>query len=127
MKKTKILVIEDDRAVSELLTHILEGQNYEVSAAYDGIEGLNKVKSFEPELIILDINMPLMDGWQLLQALQSSPKTMSVPILMCTERTLMKEVEQALAMGASGYIMKPFSTERVLSKVNDALGPSISD
>jgi len=123
MKKNKILVIEDDRGISELLTHLLEGQGYDVAASYDGIDGLQKVKSFEPNLIILDINMPLMDGWQLLQALQSSPKTVSVPILMCTEHTLMKEVEQALAMGAAGYIMKPFSTERVLSKVKGVLSP----
>ena len=123
MKKRKILVIEDDRAISELLVHMLVGHEYNVAAAYNGAEGLSKAKNFGPELIILDINMPLMDGWQLLQALKSSPKTGSISIIMCTEHSLMKEVEQALSLGACGYITKPFATERVLSKVMDVLGP----
>jgi len=123
MDKIKILVIEDDRALSELLAHMLEGQDYAVETAYNGLEGLDKAKSFSPHLILLDINMPLMDGWQLLQAIKSSPKTASIPVLMCTEHSLMKEVERALALGACGYILKPFSTERVLSKVSDVIGP----
>ena len=123
MKKRKILVIEDDRAISGLLVHILEGRDYKVEPAYNGLAGLEKTKSFEPDLILLDVNMPLMDGWQLLKALKSSAKTYEIPIVMCTEHSLMKEVEEALANGASGYIMKPFTTERVIGKIMDLLGP----
>jgi len=123
MKKTKILVIEDDRAVAELLAHILDGQEYNVVAAHNGLEGLKKAREFMPELIILDINLPMMNGWQLLQALKSSQKTGSIQIVICTEHSLMKEVEKALEMGASGYITKPFVTERVLAKVSELLGP----
>ena len=123
MKKRKVLVIEDDRAISGLLVHMLEGQDFEVQAAFDGLEGLSKTKEFQPELIILDVNMPLMNGWQLLKTLKSSSKTYDIPIIMCTEHSLMKEVEDALSNGAAGYIMKPFTTERVMSKIMDQLGP----
>jgi len=123
MKKPKILIIEDDRAVADLLVHMLEGQQYDAVAANNGLEGLKKAREFAPELIILDINLPLMDGWQLLQALKSSQQTGSIRVVMCTEHSLMKEVEKALEMGASGYITKPFVTERVLAKVSELLGP----
>jgi len=74
---------------------------------------MEKTKSFGPELILLDVNLPLMDGWQLLKALKSSAKTYKIHIVMCTERSMMKEIEEALSMGVDGYIMKPFSAERV--------------
>ncbi len=122
-EEKKILVIEDDRAVSELLVHVLAGYDYIVEAAYNGVEGLSKAKTFGPELVILDVNMPVMNGWQLIEALKSSPKTGKISIIMCTEHSLMKDVEQALSLGASGYITKPFSASRVLSKVMDVLGP----
>jgi CheY-like chemotaxis protein len=125
MKNPKILVIEDDRAISGLLLHMLEGRGYDVAAAFNGLEGLKKARGFAPELVILDVNLPLMDGWQLLQALKSSQTTGSIKIVMCTEHSLMKEVEKALEMGASGYITKPFVTERVLAKVGELLGPVI--
>jgi len=123
MGKRKILVIEDDRAVSGLLVHLIEGQGYDVQAAYDGLEGLGKTKTFGPDLIILDINMPRMDGWQLIETLKSSPKTSSIPVIMCTDRSQMKDIEQSLSLGAAGYIMKPFNTERVISKIAEVLGP----
>jgi chemosensory pili system protein ChpA (sensor histidine kinase/response regulator)/putative two-component system response regulator len=123
MGARKILIIEDDRALSKLLSHMLEGQDYDVRTAFDGMEGLRLSGSFEPELILLDVNMPLMDGWQLLQAIKSSPKTGSISVVMCTEHSLMKEVEHALSLGACGYIVKPFTAERVLAKVADVLGP----
>ena len=93
MKKTRILVIEDDRAVAELLVHMLEGQQYDAVAVNNGLEGLKKAKEFKPELIILDIGLPIMDGWQLLQALKSSQETGSIQVIICTEHSLMKEVE----------------------------------
>jgi chemosensory pili system protein ChpA (sensor histidine kinase/response regulator) len=82
---------------------------------------LGKLKNFQPELIILDVNMPQMDGWQFLTILRASPATKSIKVIMCTERNLIKEVERAGELGVSGYIFKPFDTERVLKKIKEAL------
>lgn len=120
-KKKKILVIEDDRAVAELLIHMFDEHGFEAEAAYNGIEGLERVKNTAPDLILLDIGIPLVDGWTLLETLKSSPKTSLIPVLMCTERSLMKEVEKAFSAGAAGYITKPFVVERVLAKVRETL------
>jgi two-component system, cell cycle response regulator DivK len=127
MNKRKILIIEDDRSVSELLSHILDGHNYEVATAHDGADGLNKVSSFNPELVLLDVNLPVMDGWRVLEAIKTSPKTHKVQVLMCTEHSMIKEIDNALSLGADGYITKPFNVDRVLSKVADTLGPDIPE
>lgn len=123
MAKRKVLIIEDDRGLSKLLSQMLKDRDYEVAAAYDGLEGLKLAEDFKPEIALLDVNLPLMDGLQVLQALKSSPKTGSIPVVMCTEHSVIKEVENALALGACGYIIKPFTTERVLAKVSEILGP----
>jgi DNA-binding response OmpR family regulator len=116
----KILIVEDERSVSALLRHVLQGHGYEVDCAFDGLEGLEKIQAESPHLVILDVNMPRMDGWQLLTSLKASPVTRSIPVVMCTEQNLIKEIERADELGADGYILKPFIMERVLSKI-DAL------
>jgi two-component system chemotaxis response regulator CheY len=116
----KILIVEDERSVSALLRHVLQGHGYEVDCAFDGLEGLEKIQAASPHLVILDVNMPRMDGWQLLTSLKASPVTRSIPVVMCTEQNLIKEIERADELGADGYILKPFIMERVLSKI-DAL------
>jgi len=121
MARTKILIVEDNREVSDILTLILSSRGYEVAAAYDGIDGLNQVVNFGPKLIILDVNMPRLDGWQLLEQLKASPITRAIPVVMCTDRSLIKEVELSFGIGADGYIVKPFVAEQVLSKVKDIL------
>jgi chemosensory pili system protein ChpA (sensor histidine kinase/response regulator) len=82
---------------------------------------LEKVAQFIPDLVLLDVNMPQMDGWQLLKALKSSPATSTIPVIMCTERNLIREIEEAGALGADGYILKPFEVERVVRKVEETL------
>jgi DNA-binding response OmpR family regulator len=119
----KILIIEDDRNVSELLRHVLQGHGYTVECAFDGMEGMGKIQASAPDLVILDVNMPRMDGWELLGSLKASSATCGVPVVMCTERNLIKEMERAGALGADGYILKPFVMERVLNKVEALLCP----
>jgi CheY-like chemotaxis protein len=117
----KILVIDDERPLTELLQHMLEGYNYKVEVAHNGLEGLGKLKNFQPDLILLDVNMPQMDGWQFLQILRASPVTKDIKVIMCTDRDLVKEIEMADRLGARGYILKPFNTDRVLKKIEDVL------
>lgn len=115
----KILIVEDDRAVSELLKHVLEGRQYAVTCEHDGIAGLERAGVLLPDLIILDVNLPKLDGWQVLDALKVSAKTKPIPVIMCTEHSQIKEIEQAGEMGAVNYIIKPFHTDRVIKKVEE--------
>lgn len=117
----KILIIEDDRAVSELLRHILKGSRYDVTCEHDGLAGLERAAALQPDLVILDVNLPKLDGWQVLDALKVSEKTKSIPVIMCTEHSQIGEIEQAGEMGAVNYIIKPFHTDRVLKKVEEVL------
>ena len=121
MTKSKILIIEDEREVCNMLARILTRHGYEATAAYDGLEGLDKVKSFNPSLVLLDVFIPRIDGLQVLKRLKASPETSHIPVVMCTARALMSEVEEAIGMGASGYIVKPFLTEEVIDKLKEIL------
>ncbi|OGS07145.1 MAG: hypothetical protein A2204_01745, partial [Elusimicrobia bacterium RIFOXYA1_FULL_47_7] len=89
--------------------------------AFDGLEGLEKVRKFNPDLVMMDVNMPRMNGFQLLQSLKSSPKTEDIPVIMCTENDLMGNVDAAYHLGVRGYVVKPFVSERVIKKVKEVL------
>jgi len=117
----KILVIDDERPLTELLQHMLEGNGFRVEVAHNGLEGLGKLKNFQPDLIVLDVSMPQMDGWQFLRTLRASPVTKGIKVIMCTEKNLIKEIELADELGAQAYILKPFDTERVLRKIEEIL------
>ncbi|MCB4792300.1 MAG: response regulator [Elusimicrobia bacterium] len=115
----KVLVVDDERDVCALLQHILKGQGYKTEIAHNGTECLDKIKYFKPDLVMLDINMPHMDGWQVLECLRSSAKTKELPVIMCTERNMIGDIDRADKFGINGYITKPFIVERVLRKVED--------
>jgi CheY-like chemotaxis protein len=121
----KILVIDDERPLTELLRHVLSGNGYRVDTAFNGLEGLGKLKDFQPDLVVLDVNMPQMDGWQFLATLRASPVTRGIRVIMCTERNLIKEIERATELGAQGYIFKPFQTDRVLKKIAEVLAAPV--
>ncbi|MFH1368388.1 MAG: response regulator [Elusimicrobiota bacterium] len=120
--KKKILLVEDERAVCELMRHVLEGHGYKFESAFNGIEALQKIDNISPDLVIMDINMPQMDGWQALTALKSSPKTSQIPVIMCTEENSFADIEKANDLGCESYITKPITAERVLKKIKEALG-----
>lgn len=120
----KILIVDDEKSICQLLSHFLEGQGFSVTTTLDPLQGLDTVKAVQPDLVILDVNMPGMDGWQILQTLKSSPRTAGIPVIMCTGRDMIKDIETADAMGAAAYITKPFELERVLHKITAVLGMS---
>lgn len=117
----KILIIDDERNITKLLHHVLDDHGYKVDVAYNGIEGLRKVKEFQPDLIILDVVMPHMGGWEFLDALKASPKTKELSVIMCTEKNMMGDIEKADNFGVSAYITKPFIMDRVIKKVEETL------
>ncbi|HOW27944.1 MAG TPA: response regulator [Elusimicrobiota bacterium] len=121
MSNKKILVVDDEHNIADLLMVVLTGAGYTVRAAYNGVEGLREVQSFQPNLVILDVNMPQLDGWGVLSSIRATEATRKLPVLMCTQRDLISDVERAEMLGASGYIAKPFEIDRVLHKVQQML------
>lgn len=121
MAKKKILVVDDEQNIVDLLTIVLKGEGYDVLAANNGVEALKKAQKELPDLVILDVNMPQLDGWNVLSSLRASESTRAVPVLMCTNKDLVSDVERAEVLGATGYIAKPFEIERVLKKVFNIL------
>jgi CheY-like chemotaxis protein len=120
-KNKKVLLMEDERVVCELLKHVFEGNGYTFASAFNGMEGLAKIEEFSPDVIIMDVNMPQMDGWQTLSALKSSPKTSAIPVIMCTAKNAFADIEQANELGCQGYVTKPIIPERILRKVAEVL------
>lgn len=122
-EKKKILLVEDDRFLSEMYATKLTGSGFEVEVAYDGKEGLAKIKEFMPNLILLDIVLPKMDGFEILQKIKKEESLKSIPVIALTNLGQKEEVEKGLALGASDYIIKAhFTPTEVVAKVKRLLG-----
>ncbi len=117
-KKSRILIIDDDSDVSELLTIILKPQGFGVFHAYDGREGLKSAYEIHPDLIILDVVMPELDGWDVCTRLREMT---DVPILMLTARSAESDVVHAFSLGADDYVKKPFSKNELEARVRALL------
>lgn len=121
MPKQTILVIDDEKDIQKLLQYNLEKEGYQVLAAKTGEEGLELAKTKRPDLVILDLMLPGIDGIEVCKLLQADKNTKSIPILMLTAKST--EVDQILGLelGASDYITKPFSVKVLLVRVKSAL------
>jgi CheY-like chemotaxis protein len=117
----KILIVDDEKVVRDLLERTLKTQGYEVSFAKDGLEGLERTKQLLPELIVLDIRMPEINGLSLCHILKNDVKTRHIPILIISGEGKLGVVEDALKEGADGYLTKPFDISRMLEKVDTLL------
>ena len=91
MKKARILIIEDNEDNLELIRLLLERDGFEVLAAYDGVEGLRVTRQDRPDLILLDLAMPEMDGWAVLETLKADPKTQRIPVVVVTAHAMLKD------------------------------------
>ncbi len=119
--KPLILIVDDARSLVLLAERTLQKEGYDVITAYDGLDGLQKVRDEKPDLIILDIVMPGLDG---IQALKFIRKYSGTPILMLTSESEISIVKKALDLGADGYIVKPVSTTALVTRVREKLGDS---
>lgn len=121
-KRTKaILIIEDNVIHLETTASLLEAEGFNIIKAFAGSEGLLKAQQ-KPDLILLDIDLPDIDGWQVLQSLKSSEKTKAIPVAMLTAQDKMGDVSRAFERGAKGYLTKPLQVEPLLKKVKELLG-----
>ncbi len=113
--KKKVLVVEDDKNIAELLRLYLEKDGFEVAISPDGGDGVSKAASFEPDIILLDIMLPVMDGWSVCREVR---KTSSVPIIMLTAKGETFDKVAGLEMGADDYVVKPFDVKELLARVH---------
>ena len=107
--KKKILLVEDNPATIDVIQKELEFLGYESIVAEDGKEGVDKATSILPDLIIMDISLPKMDGLEASTAIRNNPKTQTIPILAATARALPGDKEKCLQAGCDDYIAKPFT------------------
>lgn len=119
--KKKILYIEDNEQNLYLVTFILEKHGYEVHAAMDGQEGIDSAASILPDLILLDIQLPHMDGYAVARQLRNNHDLMRIPIVAVTSYAMQGDREKALAAGCSGYIEKPINPDTFMQQVEQHL------
>ena len=122
----KILVVEDDPDQLEAIRTNLKEAGFYVGTATDGIEALEKARSVSPDLIVLDVMMPKLDGFAVCVTLREDAATASIPILMLTGLCSYISKLAGFESGATDYILKPFDPEQLVSKVKALLGPSIA-
>lgn len=113
-----VLLVDDDRDLVDVLTYILRREGYEISTAFDGEQGWTRFQAESPELVILDANMPGLDGFEVCKRIREISKT---PVIMLTARTDESDVVQALGLGADDYITKPFSPRQLVARVKAVL------
>jgi DNA-binding response OmpR family regulator len=113
-----VLIVEDDRNIAELLQLYLEKEKYTVELAFDGGEGLSKFRSVKPDLVLLDVMMPVMDGWAVCKAIRADSQT---PIIMLTAKGETEDKVSGLRAGADDYITKPFEMKEVLARIEAVL------
>ncbi|MDP3993660.1 MAG: response regulator [bacterium] len=120
--KAKILVVEDEEILLAALKEELLTGGYEVDGAMDGLQGLEKVKSFKPDLVLLDLLMPKMDGMEMLQKLKGDSETRDVPVVILTNLSDYERISEALSLGAMDYLVKAnYKLEDLLDKVRMVL------
>ncbi len=121
MNKKKILLVEDEKVLIETVTLRLEAFGYEVISAYDGFEGLEKAKKEKPDLIILDLMLPKMDGYKVCGLLKADTRYNKIPIIMFTARAQESDKKMGQDVGADAYITKPFEPQLLLEKIRELL------
>ena len=127
MSKQTILVIEDERDLVEVLTYNLTNEGFEVISATDGQDGLRRAKRELPDLIILDLMLPVIDGLQVCRQLRSDPRTQDLRILMLTARS--EEIDEIVGfnMGADDYVTKPFKIKPLIHRIKALLRRAVPD
>jgi two-component system OmpR family response regulator len=117
----RVLVVEDDPFLLELITTRLELAGFDTRAARDGSQALQRLSEFRPEAMVLDINMPVLDGFGVLQHMQAQGLTDKTPTMVLTARNSPEDVSKAIKLGARDYLSKPFKDEQLIARVGRLL------
>lgn len=124
-KKNKIMVIEDDKFLRELLVRRLEEENFEVFSCVDGNEALAGIKKELPDLILLDLILPGIDGFEILKQVKQDNNISSIPVIILSNLGQQEEVEKGISLGAVDYLIKAhFTPGEIIDKIKSVLGQS---
>ncbi len=118
----KILLVEDNEDNRDMLIRRLQRRGFEIVVAVDGAEGVDKAYSETPDLILMDIGLPVLDGWEATRRIKASPDTMNIPIIGLSANAMSGDREKGLAAGCDDYDTKPVEMERLLGKIQALLG-----
>ncbi|HEY7727706.1 MAG TPA: response regulator [Candidatus Eisenbacteria bacterium] len=127
MSKGKILVVDDEIYIVHILDFSLGMEGYEVVTALDGEQALEKVKSERPDLIVLDIMMPKLDGYEVCKTIKGNPDTAHIPVILLSAKGRNVDQKMGFDVGADDYITKPFSPRKLVERINQLLGQAVSE
>ena len=123
---SKILVVEDNEMNRDMLSRRLQRKGHEVLIALDGIQGIELAQAQQPDLILMDMSLPVMDGWQATQQLKAAPETRGIPIIALTAHAMAGDREKCLEVGCDDYDTKPVEFSRLLAKIQALLEKKVT-
>ncbi len=118
----KVLVVEDNEMNRDMLSRRLQRRGYEVIVSVDGEDGVSKARSDSPDIILMDMDLPILDGWAATRKLKASPETRSIPVIALTAHAMAGDREKALEAGCDDYDTKPVEFSRLIEKIEKLLG-----
>ena len=118
----KILLVEDNEMNRDMLSRRLERRGYQVVIAVDGEQGLRIAQSQAPDLILMDMSLPVLDGWEAARRLKAAPETQAIPIIALTAHAMVGDREKAIEAGCDDYDIKPVEFQRLVEKIEAILG-----
>jgi CheY-like chemotaxis protein len=121
----KILLVEDNEMNRDMLSRRLQRRGYEVIIAVDGQEGVAMAQAEAPDLILMDMSLPVMDGWEATRRLKAASETMAIPVLALTAHAMSGDREKAIQAGCNDYDAKPIDLPRLLTKIEALLGKQL--
>lgn len=121
MSRKRIIIVEDERDMAELIAMRLKREHYGVEVAHDGLEGLGKIRSSPPDLVLLDLMLPIMSGTEVATELRKDSRTANLPIIMLTAKSEESDIVVGLHIGADDYVTKPFSMSVLLARIASVL------
>lgn len=121
----RILLVEDNQVNRELVRDMLEGSGFEVIEAENGLEALHMLPKTSPDLVLLDIQMPVLDGMSTIKQLRQRPECAHLPVLALTAYAMVGDKERVLAAGFSGYLSKPIDRKALLREISGHLSPQV--
>jgi two-component system, OmpR family, alkaline phosphatase synthesis response regulator PhoP len=127
MSKGKVLVVDDEIYIVHILDFSLGMEGYDVVTALDGEQALEKIKSDKPDLIVLDIMMPKLDGYEVCKTIKSDPATKQIPVILLSAKGRNVDQKMGFDVGADDYITKPFSPRKLVERINQLLGQSVTE
>jgi CheY-like chemotaxis protein len=122
----KILLVEDNEMNRDMLSRRLARKGYEVVIAIDGQQGIEMARSETPDLILMDMSLPVVDGWEATRQLKSAPETQAIPVIALTAHAMAGDREKAVEAGCNDYDIKPIELPRLLEKIEALLGENTS-